>query len=88
MRATHQVWFDLSVQLKADRDADRIFGWVLEMWGYSIACARLGIKQFVWQQFQIEPAAAWHQEVTAEDPFIYQYDGTPVEPRIPRVDGC
>ena len=60
------VWFDLSVKLKADRDADRIFGWVLEMWGYSIACAQLGIKQFVWQKLQIEPSAAWHQEVSAQ----------------------
>ena len=67
------VWYDLSVQLKADREADRAFGWVLEMWGYSIACARLGIKQYVWQQLQIEPAAAWHQDVSAQDPYIYHY---------------
>ena len=67
------VWYDLSVKLKADREADRAFGWVLEMWGYSIACARLGIKQFVWQQLQIEPAAAWHQDVSAQDPYIYHY---------------
>ena len=67
------VWYDMSVKLKADREADRAFGWVLEMWGYSIACARLGIKQFVWQQLQIEPAAAWHQDVSAQDPYIYHY---------------
>ncbi|KAL1508604.1 hypothetical protein AB1Y20_004701 [Prymnesium parvum] len=67
------LWFDLSVELKADREADRAFGWVLEMWGYSLACARLGVKHFVWQQLQIEPSSAWHQDVSAEDPFIYHY---------------
>ena len=36
------LWYDLSVKLKADRDADRAFGWVLEMWGYSLAAARVG----------------------------------------------
>ena len=35
LRKLAPVWFDLSVRLKADRDADRIFGWVLEMWGDS-----------------------------------------------------
>ena len=59
---------------------------MLEMWGYSIAAAKLGVKHFVWQQLQIEPSAAWHQDLKAQDPFIYHYtfgveynlDGTPV----------
>ena len=80
------LWYDLSVQLKADRDADRAFGWVLEMWGYSLAAARVGLKHYVWQQLQIEPSATWHQNVTSENPFIYHYtfgveytsDGVPI----------
>ena len=80
------LWYKLSVDLKADHSADRAFGWVLEMWGYSIACARVGIKHFVWQQLQIEPSSTWHQNVSAEDPYIYHYtfgveysaDGIPV----------
>ena len=40
----------------------------------------------MWQQLQIEPSAAWHQDVKAQDPYIYHYtfgveynvDGTPV----------
>ena len=67
------LWYDLSVTLKADRDADRAFGWVLEMWGYSLAAARVGLKHYVWQQLQIEPSATWHQNVTSENPFIYHY---------------
>ena len=67
------VWFDLSVDLKHDAEADSAFGWVLEMWGYSLASARLGIKHFVWQQLQIEPSASWHQDVSSEAPYIYHY---------------
>jgi hypothetical protein len=67
------LWYELSVDLKHDGAADRAFGWVLEMWGYSIACARVGIKHYVWQQLQIEPSSTWHQNVSAEDPYIYHY---------------
>jgi hypothetical protein len=63
-------------------------GRVLEMWGYSIACARVGIKHYVWQQIQIEPSSTWHQNVTVEEPYIYHYtfgveyssDGIPMVP--------
>jgi len=80
------LWLKLSVDLKHDSQADAAFGWVLEMWGYSIACARLDIKHYVWQQLQIEPSASWHQNVSAERPYIYHYtfgveyslDGIPV----------
>ena len=34
LRRLAPVWYDLSVELKADRAADAAFGWVLEMWGY------------------------------------------------------
>ena len=44
------LWYDLSVKLKADRDADRAFGWVLEMWGALLAAARVGLKHYVWQR--------------------------------------
>ena len=67
------LWYQLSVDLKADGAADRAFGWVLEMWGYSIACARVGVKHYVWQQLQIEPSSTWHQNVSAENPYIYHY---------------
>ena len=65
--------YELSVALKANREADSAYGWMLEMWGYSLAAARLGIKHFAWQQMQIEPSAAWHQDLKAQDPFIYHY---------------
>ena len=60
------LWYELSVQMKADREADAAFGWMLEMWGYSVAALRVGVKHFAWQQIQIEPSAAWHQDVNSQ----------------------
>ena len=86
LRKLAPSWYQISVDLKADHEADRAFGWMLEMWGYAIAACRLGIKHFVWQKIQIEPSAAWHQDLSAQDPYIYHYtfgveyalDGSPV----------
>ena len=30
-------WWDMSQKMQLDRDAQRVFGWVLEMWGYNLA---------------------------------------------------
>ncbi|KAK3289491.1 hypothetical protein CYMTET_3102 [Cymbomonas tetramitiformis] len=68
-----ELWYQSSVDLKADSAADAVLGWALEMWGYTLACAKLGVKHHIWQQFQIEPASSWHQNVTVEDPYIYHY---------------
>ena len=46
-------WLDYSLALKLNKDADTRFGWVLEMWGYSIAAASLGIKHDVLRNFQV-----------------------------------
>ena len=51
------TWLNLSLALKLDQDADRRFGWVLEMWGYSIGAASLGIEHEVLRTFQIEGGA-------------------------------
>ena len=51
------TWLQLSLALKRDPAADRRFGWVLEMWGYSIAAAQHGIKHKVQPEWQIEPGA-------------------------------
>jgi len=68
-----QSWFDISVKLKHDPEADSEFGWALEMWGYTMACAELDIKHTIMQKFQIEPSATWHQNVTVENPYIFHY---------------
>lgn len=65
--------------------ADAAFGWVLEMWGYTLAANRLAIRHTVWNELQAEPSALWHKELES-DPRIYHYtfgleytlDGIPV----------
>ena len=64
------LWHDLSFSLKKDPTADRRFGWVLEMWGYSIACAQLGYKHKVTREFQIEPGAGGR---LSGEQIIYHY---------------
>jgi hypothetical protein len=43
--------FDMSVQLKHDAQADKTFGWALEMWGWSIAAAKLKVCERKTQYF-------------------------------------
>jgi len=56
LRRLAPLWLNLSLALKLDPVADRRFGWVLEMWGYSIAAASLGIRHSI-KGMQIEPNA-------------------------------
>ena len=37
-------WLKISFDLKRDPEADAEFGWMLEMWGYSIACGMRGLR--------------------------------------------
>ena len=50
-------WLNMSLRLKVDKTADQRFGWVLEMWGYSIAAAARGIRHDVLRNFQVEGGA-------------------------------
>ena len=47
---------DTSVALKLDPEADQKFGWVLEMWGYAITCAKNGIVHSIDEKFCTEAA--------------------------------
>ena len=53
LRRLTPAWLNISLELKLDPQADRRFGWVLEMWGYSIAAASLGIRHDVRRDFQV-----------------------------------
>jgi len=55
-----EPWLKFSLALKRDPQADKSFGWVLEMWGYTIAAASVGIKHTIIDKFQIEPANLNH----------------------------
>jgi hypothetical protein len=85
LRKLTPEWLRLSFELKRDAEAEKLFGWVLEMWGYTLAANRLGIQHLVWQNLQTEPSALWHANLEG-DPHIYHYtfgleftgDGIPV----------
>jgi hypothetical protein len=85
LRKLTPEWLSMSFKLKRDAEAERIFGWVTEMWGYTIAANNLGIKHLVWQNIQLEPSSLWHANLDG-DPYIYHYtfgleftsDGLPV----------
>ncbi|KAL3924150.1 MAG: hypothetical protein SGPRY_004000 [Prymnesium sp.] len=64
------LWYNLSLSLKRDPVADRRFGWVLEMWGYSIAAASLHINHRVLGQFQVEGGAGIG---VPRDRYIFHY---------------
>lgn len=54
LRALVGPWLDMSHRLKTDADADAQLGWVLEMWGYSIAAACADVRHLVSAEVQFE----------------------------------
>ena len=80
------LWYELSVELKADQTADRAFGWVLEMWGYSIAAASLGVRHEVLGSFQLEGGAGISAKNAIKNGyFIFHYTCAPPPPRACRL---
>jgi hypothetical protein len=68
------LWLNLSFALKRDPAADERFGWVLEMWGYSVAAAVLGIRHTLVPSFQLEPGGhAARQRLDGAFIFHYTY---------------
>eukprot|EP00966_Prymnesium_polylepis_P258916 5980261-Prymnesium_polylepis.1 len=66
-----QPWWDMSIKMKRDGDANRVFGWVLEMWGYNIAARNLGVRHLDWQDLQVEPQGTGTDDM--ETKYIYHY---------------
>jgi len=50
-------WLNYSLQLKLNPSSDSRFGWVLEMWGYAIAAASLGVRHEASNKWQVEGGA-------------------------------
>jgi hypothetical protein len=66
------LWLNLSLALKLDPAADARFGWVLEMWGYSIAAAAVGIRHTLIRSFQLEPGGG-SAALPLGDGYIFHY---------------
>jgi hypothetical protein len=55
-----EIWYNLSMALKADPEADKAFGWILDMYAFSIASAQTEGGPI---QYEI------HRELMAQPPF-------------------
>ena len=49
------VWDTLAIKMKQDPETNSAFGWVLEMWAYSIASAQVGVKYDLVPEFMLQP---------------------------------
>ncbi|KAK1292976.1 hypothetical protein QJS10_CPB17g02150 [Acorus calamus] len=63
------TWMNVSIEMKKDPEADKAFGWVLEMYGYAIASALHNIGNILFKDFMIQPP--WDLEVGKK--FIIHY---------------
>ena len=84
-------WEETAVALKVDPAADSRLGWVIEMWGYAIAAAKIGLRHQEFADFQVEPGALSTQNQLRGFPlrywvfhytyqFEYMLDGSPCPP--------
>ena len=67
-------WWALCLQLKRDRDADRAFGWVLEMWAWALTAARAGVRHTVLSALQAEPGNAGIRDLERFHIYHYTFD--------------
>ena len=56
---------EVSFALKKDAEADAEFGWMLEMWGYSIAAAKVSLRHKLDPLLQIEPSQQFGLTITS-----------------------
>ncbi|KAG8462690.1 hypothetical protein KFE25_004666 [Diacronema lutheri] len=69
------AWWDFSLRMKRDDpDANREFGWVLEMWGYTLGALSLGIRHVVDPDFQCEPQGTGMDGMSLYPIYHYTFD--------------
>jgi len=91
LEAIAKPWEETAVALKTNERANAALGWVIEMWGYSIAAAKIGLRHQEFADFQVEPGALssssqlrgftsryWIFHYTYQ--FEYMLDGSPCKP--------
>lgn len=65
------TWMNISLQMKGDLEADKAFGWVLEMYAYAIASALHGVGHTLRKDFMIQPP--WDLEIGEKLIIHYTY---------------
>ncbi|CAF1921054.1 unnamed protein product [Brassica napus] len=63
------TWMNVSLAMKKDPEADKAFGWVLEMYAYAVSSALHGVSNILHKDFMIQPP--WDTEVG--DKYIIHY---------------
>ncbi|KAF5938344.1 hypothetical protein HYC85_022603 [Camellia sinensis] len=63
------TWMNVSLAMKKDPEADKKFGWVLEMYAYAVASALHGVGNILYKDFMIQPP--WDTEIGNK--FIIHY---------------
>ncbi|KAJ6794844.1 hydroxyproline O-arabinosyltransferase 1-like [Iris pallida] len=63
------TWMNVSLAMKKDPEADKTFGWVLEMYAYAVASALHGVGNILHKDFMIQPP--WDLDVAEK--FIIHY---------------
>ena len=62
-------WAEVVVQMKTDPEADKAWGWVLEMWAYTVTAYKVGVKHHLYPELAAQPP--WDQEL--KDFYILHY---------------
>lgn len=55
------LWHNISVAIKHDPEADKTWGWVLEMYGYTFAAFNAGVRHTLHKEFMAQPP--WDKEI-------------------------
>ncbi|CAH2044403.1 unnamed protein product [Thlaspi arvense] len=63
------TWMNVSLAMKKDPEADKAFGWVLEMYAYAVSSALHGVSNILHKDFMIQPP--WDTDVG--DKYIIHY---------------
>ncbi|XP_031377497.1 hydroxyproline O-arabinosyltransferase 1-like isoform X1 [Punica granatum] len=63
------TWMNVSLAMKKDTEADKAFGWVLEMYAYAVSSALHGVGNILYKDFMIQPP--WDTELGEK--FIIHY---------------
>ncbi|KAK9157421.1 hypothetical protein Scep_003995 [Stephania cephalantha] len=63
------TWMNVSLSMKDDRETDKAFGWVLEMYAYAVASALHRVQHILRKDFMLQPP--WDLEVGKK--FIIHY---------------
>ncbi|KAK3256274.1 hypothetical protein CYMTET_34583 [Cymbomonas tetramitiformis] len=61
------------VMLTRDREANAAFGWVLEMWAFSVACAQFHIRHELHKEFMLQPPWDSSFQIDGKDAYMIHY---------------